>query len=168
MRAGRSAELLAPDLRRAVRELDPKLVVYDVRTLDDHIEKNLFLRRIPARMFAVLGPLLLVLAAIGIYAVVSYSISRRTVEIGVRHALGAQQGRIIIEIISDTMRAIGWGALIGWLLSLLVEVHVARGVLSVPIVVGVPALLFTVAIIACWIPARRAASADPVVALRNE
>ena len=168
VRAGRGVELLAPDLRRAVRELDPKLVLYDVRTLDEHIEKNLFLRRIPARMFAVLGPLLLILAAIGIYAVVSYSISRRTVEIGVRHALGAPATRIVIEIISDTMRAIAWGALVGWLLALLVEMHVARGILSLSIVIGVPALLFAVATIACWIPARRAAAADPVVALRND
>jgi predicted permease len=168
VRAGKSAESLAPDVRRIVRELDPRLVVYDVRTLDEHIEKNLFLRRIPARMFVVLGPLLLVLAAIGIYAVVSYSISRRTVEIGIRHALGASSGRIVIEIVSDTLRAIGWGALIGWLIALLVEIHVERGVLYLPIVVGVPALLLAVAAIACWIPARRAASADPVAALRRD
>jgi ABC-type antimicrobial peptide transport system permease subunit len=142
--------------------------VYDIRTLDDHIEKNLFLRRIPARMFVVLGPLLLILAAIGIYAVVSYSISRRAVEIGVRHALGASVNRIVVEITRDTLGAIGWGALIGWIIALLVEIHAARGVIYVPIVLGVPALLFVVAIIACWIPARRAASADPVVALRNE
>ena len=168
IRAGAGAAQLAPDLRRVVREINPKLVLYDFRTLDEHIEKNLFLKRIPARMFAVLGPLLLVLAAVGIYGVVSYSISRRTVEIGVRHALGAQRSRIIIEVISDTMRAIGYGALIGWVLSLLVEVHVARGSLSMTIVLGVPALLFAVATIACWIPARRAAGADPVVALRAE
>ena len=58
--------LLAPGVERAVRELDPTLPIYDVRTLSEHVEKNLFLRRIPARMFVVLGPLLLVLAAIGI------------------------------------------------------------------------------------------------------
>ena len=68
-RAG-AETLLAPEVQRIVRDLDPTLPVYDVRTLSDHIEKNLFLRRIPARMFVVLGPLLLVLAAIGIYAVV--------------------------------------------------------------------------------------------------
>jgi predicted permease len=162
------AESLAGDIRRAVREIDPGLVVYDVRTLDEHIEKNLFLRRIPARMFAVLGPLLLALAAIGIYAVVSYSIARRTVEIGIRHALGATTGRVVIEIVSDTLRAVGSGALIGWLISLLIEIHLAGGVLYVPIVLGVPALLFLVATIACWIPARRAAGADPVAALRQQ
>ena len=161
-------EALAPDIRRAVHEIDPTLVVYDIRTFDDHIEKNLFLRRIPARMFAVLGPLLLILAAIGIYAVVSYSIARRTVEIGIRHALGATKSRVVIEIVADTLRAIGSGALIGWLLSMLVEIHIARGVLYLPIVLGVPALLFLVATIACWIPARRAAGADPVAALRHQ
>jgi predicted permease len=166
--SARAAEQVAPEIRRVVGELDPGLVVYDIRTLDDHIEKNLFLRRIPARMFVVLGPLLLILAAIGIYAVVSYSISRRAVEIGVRHALGASVNRIVVEITRDTLGAIGWGALIGWIIALLVEIHAARGVIYVPIVLGVPALLFVVAIIACWIPARRAASADPVVALRNE
>src|SRR5205085_12172416 len=149
-----AAEVVTPELRRIVRELDPTLVVYDVRTLDDHIEKNLFLRRIPARMFAVLGPLILLLAAVGIYAVVSYSISRRTVEIGVRHALGATASRIVAEVIGDTLRTIAWGAAIGWLIALLVEIHVAGGVIYLPIVLGVPALLFVVATIACWIPAR--------------
>ena len=68
--------LLAPEVGRVVRDLDPTLPVYDVRTLTEHVEKNLFLRRIPARMFVVLGPLLLVLAAIGIYAVVAYTVSQ--------------------------------------------------------------------------------------------
>ena len=168
LHSSRGSESVAADIRRAVRDIDPTLVVYDVRTLDEHIEKNLFLRRIPARMFAVLGPLLLLLAAIGIYAVVSYSVSRRTVEIGVRHALGATATRVVLEIVSDTMRTVFWGAVVGWFIALLVEVHAGGGVLYVPIVLGVPALLFAVAAIACWIPARRAALGDPATALRRE
>ena len=81
--------LLGPAMERAVRDLDPTLPLYDVRTLADHVEKNLFLRRIPARMFVVLGPLLLVLAAIGIYAVVDTL--GRAAHVGDRHPPGARR-----------------------------------------------------------------------------
>ena len=89
-------------------------------------------------------------------------------EIGVRHALGATSTRVVIEIVSDTMHTIFWGATLGWVIALLVEIHVARGVIYLPIVLGVPLLLFMVAAIACWIPARRAAHGDPAAALRRD
>jgi len=158
----------APALRTAVRDIDPSLPVYDVRTLSDHVEKNLFLRRIPAQMFAVLGPLLLVLAAIGIYGVVAYAVSHRTAEIGVRMALGATARRIQVQIVRESMRAIGHGALAGWLIAFVIYIHVARGVLDLRVLLGVPALLLLVALTACWLPARRATRIDPMVALRYE
>ncbi len=133
-----SETLLGPDVERVVRAVDPAVPVYDVRTLTDHVDKNLFLRRIPARMFVVLGPLMLILAAIGIYAVVSYSVSRRTTEIGVRLALGATAQRVVAQIVRDTLRVVGAGALAGWLLMFMVALHLLGGVISLPVFVGVP------------------------------
>src|SRR5437879_8566034 len=157
------------DVRRVVLELDPELPVYDVRTLSDHIEANLIFRRIPARMFAVLGPLLLGLAAIGIYAVVSYAVTRRTREIGVRLAFGATSRRVVLQIIRENLGAIAWGMAIGWVLALLISVRaITKGPVNLPVFIGVPALLLSVATLACWIPARRASRIDPMAALRHE
>jgi len=160
--------LLATDVERVVRDLDPTLPVYDVRTLADHVEKNLFLRRIPARMFVVLGPLMLVLAAIGIYAVVSYSVSRRTTEIGVRLALGATAQGVVRQIVGESLRVVGAGALAGWSVMFMIALHLVRGVIDLPVFAGVPAILLLVATLACWVPARRATRVDPMVALRQE
>jgi ABC-type antimicrobial peptide transport system permease subunit len=153
-----------------LRDLDPMLPLYDVRTMSQHIERNLYLRRIPARMFAVLGPLLLGLAAIGIYAVVSYGVARRTREIGVRLTLGASSGRVVLQIIRENLGVITWGAAIGWAVALVIAVHAITngGAFSLPVFIGVPAILLGVAALACWIPARRASRIDPMAALRYE
>jgi predicted permease len=160
--------LLAPQVGRVVRDTDPTIPVYDIRTLTDHVEKNLFLRRIPARMFVVLGPLLLVLASIGIYAVVAYTLSHRTVEIGVRLALGATSERVVRQIVGESLRVIGAGAMVGWLMAFVVNLHLVRGPVFWSVFAGVPAVLLTVAALACWMPARRAIGLDPVTALRHE
>ena len=164
------AELqLVPALRRAAHDLDPALPIYDVRTLGDHVEKNLLFRRIPARMFIVLGPLLLALAAMGIYAVVSYTVSHRTKEIGLRLALGATPGRVVALITGESLRVVGLGAVAGWVIGYVISTVFTRGGSpSVPVFVGVPALLLVVAAIACWVPARRAARMNPMDALRHE
>jgi len=166
-RAGVEA-LLAPQIRSVVRDLDPTLPIYNVRTLTEHVEMNLFLRRIPARMFVVLGPLLLVLAAIGIYAVVDFSVSRRTTEIGVRLALGATAPRVVRQIVRESLRIVAAGAIVGWVLVVMVALHLVRGPMYASVYVGVPALLLLVCAAASWWPASRAASLDPVVALRQE
>jgi predicted permease len=165
-RAGAEA-VLVPDLQRIVRDLDPTLPVYDARTLAEHVDKNLFLRKIPARMFVVLGPLLLVLAAIGIYAVVSYTVSHRTAEIGVRLALGATGGRVVGQIVRESLRVIAIGTVAGLLAAFVVAIHVMRGApVNAAVFLAVGALLMSVAAVACWVPARRASRVDPVVALR--
>ncbi len=160
---------LTSEVRAVLRDLDPMLALYDVRTFSQHIERNLYLRRIPARMFAVLGPLLLGLAAVGIYAVVSYAVARRTREIGVRLAFGATSSRVVLQIIRENLAAITWGTAIGWLLALVISVRVvAKGATNLPVFIVVPAILLGVATLACWIPARRASRIDPMVALRHE
>jgi putative ABC transport system permease protein len=167
-RAGTESSL-TDSVRRTVRELDPSLPVFDVRTLAQHVDKNLFLRRVPARLFAVLGPLLLALAAIGIYAVVAHGVAQRTTEIGVRLALGAAPGRVVTEILRETLRVIVIGGAIGWLLVYLVQIHIAPGrPLDRAVFVGVPMILLLVATFACWVPARQAAAVDPMIALRHE
>jgi predicted permease len=160
---------LTSEARAVLRDLDPMLPLYDVRTFSQHIERNLYLRRIPARMFAVLGPLLLGLAAIGIYAVVSYAVARRTREIGVRLAFGATSGRVVLQIIRENLAAIAWGTAIGWVLALAISFRVmTKGPVNLPVFLGVPAILLSVATLACWIPARRASRIDPMAALRHE
>jgi predicted permease len=166
-RAG-AESLLAPELERIVRDLDPSLPLYDVRTLNEHVEKNLFLRRIPARMFVVLGPLLLLLAAIGIYAVVAYAVSQRTTEIGVRLALGATSLRVVSQIVGESLRVVAAGAMVAWVLAVFIAIHLVRGPIDAVAFVGVPLALFLVAAVASWLPARRATRVDVMTALRQE
>jgi predicted permease len=169
LRPARGAETaLAADLRRIVAGIDPDLPVYDVRTLSDHIEANLIFRRIPARMFAVLGPLLLLLAATGIYAVVAYAVSLRTAEIGVRLALGATAPRLIAHFVREHVSVAAVGALAGWLLAFTVVVDVMSGPIDLAVFAGVPALLLSVTAAAAWWPARRISAVDPLIALRTD
>ena len=166
-RAG-TESALAGDLRRVVRELDPELPLYDIRTLSDHIEANLIFRRIPARMFSVLGPLLLLLAAIGIYAVVAYAVSLRTTEIGVRMALGATARRLVGQFVAEHLLVIGAGALVGWAVAFAVIVNILSAPMDAAVFTGVPVLLLAVAALASWWPARRVTKVDPMLALRSE
>jgi predicted permease len=160
---------LASEARAVVRDLDPMLPLYDVRTFSQHIERNLYLRRIPARMFAVLGPLLLGLAAMGIYAVVSYAVARRTKEIGLRLAFGATSERVVLQIIRENLGVIIYGTAIGWVLAFVISLHaITKGAVNLPVFIGVPAILLGVATLACWLPARRASRIDPMAALRHE
>jgi predicted permease len=169
LRARTGAEAaLAPEVRRIVRDLDPELPLYDVRTLSDHIEANLIFRRIPARMFTVLGPLLLLLAAIGIYAVVAYSVTLRTNEIGVRLALGATTKRLVRQFVTEHLLVVLGGAVVGWLLAFGVVVAIFSASVDVVVFAGVPIVLLLVAIGAAWWPARRVTRVDPILALRAE
>jgi predicted permease len=166
LRGGDEAAGVA-DIRRAMRELDPDLPVFNARSMHQHVDTNLIFRRIPAQMFSVLGPLLLLLASIGIYAVVAYTVSLRTREIGVRLALGATPGRVVGHFVGESLRVAALGALLGWSLAFLLAANLAPRWIDATVFAVVPVVLLAVAAIACWIPARRAARVDPAFALRT-
>ena len=165
-----SETLLASEVQRAVREIDASLPVYNIRTMAEHIERNLFLRKIPARMFVVIAPLLLALVAIGIYAVVSYSVSQRTTEIGVRLALGATSNRVVKQIVKEGLMVTTAGLILAWVIAGMVQLHLfsGGGPGAWTVLMVVPMVLFAVATLSCWIPARRAATVDPVTSLRQD
>ncbi len=164
---------LLPAVRDVFHTLDAEVSVYDGRTLAQHIDNSLFLQRTPAQMLGILGPLALALAAIGLYAVLAYSLAQRTQEIGVRLTLGATPASVVGLMLREGMKAVLAGAAFGWLVAFglgwffrqkLVGVSVGEPL----IYAGVPALLLAVAALACWIPARKAAAVDPMTALRAE
>ena len=167
-RTGAEASITS-DIRRVVRNLDRDLPLFNVRTLVDHVETNLVFRRVPARLFAILGPLLLVLAASGIYAVVSYTVSLRTREVGVRMALGASARRVVAEFLAEHLGVVIAGTVAGWLLTFVIALDVVGvDTIDASVFGGVPLLLLIVAGVACWIPARRATLVEPMVVLRED
>ncbi len=160
-------------LRRQVFSLDPAMAIYNEETIEEHIRSAYFLPRVAAQLFGVFGGIALVLAAIGLYGVMSYAVSRRKREIGIRMALGARQAtveRMIVQqgmLLASIALVLGWPA--AWMLS-----RLAAGFLygiqphDMITFVTVPMFLACVAWAACWIPARRAAQINPTDALRSQ
>jgi predicted permease len=160
-------------LGRAVQSLDPTLPVYSPKTLSEHMQIPLFPARMAAIVLGSFGLLALVLAAIGIYGVMSYVVAGRTREIGLRMALGADRASVLRLIVGQGMTL----ALIGLGVGLVLALAAARLLTSQLYGVsptdpatfaGVVALLSSVAFLACYVPARRATKVDPMIALRYE
>lgn len=161
------------EIKQAIRAVDPKMTFYEVRTLADLRDGFLANRRLSLGLLAGFAALALALAAIGIYGVISYSTAQRTQEIGIRMALGAQRSNVLAAILAAGMRMIFAGIAAGCLISLFLSRLVAGLLFGVgaadPLTfTGVSALLFLVAVAACYLPARRATRVDPLVALRYE
>ncbi len=164
---------LLPAVRTAVRELDPDLALYEGRTLAQHIDNNLAFQRVTANFLSALAPIALILAAIGLYAVLAYAVAQRTAEIGVRLTLGATPRGVVFEIVRQGLKVVALGAAFGWLVALTLGWYLRSRLVGVPfadpaIYAGIPAVLMIVAAFACWLPARKAAEVDPIRALRTE
>jgi predicted lysophospholipase L1 biosynthesis ABC-type transport system permease subunit len=162
-----------PLLRTEVAALDPEIPLADVNTIDQHLGIALLPSRIAGTALGVFGILGLILATVGVYGVMSYSVAQRTREIGIRMAIGSSTGEVVRLIVRQGMRLVGLGLGIG-LVGALGVAQLVRGLLyggaatdpvTVSVVAGVLAL---VAFLAVWIPARRASSVDPIRALRAE
>jgi putative ABC transport system permease protein len=166
---------LANSIRNEVRNLEPEAAILNVRTMDEMIAQTpaSFMRRFPALVISIFAGVALLLASIGIYGVVSYSVSQQTHYIGVRMALGARPTDILRMVLKQglvlALLGVGIGVLAALglmrLLSTLLYEVSANDVGTFSIVTGV---LFFVALLACYLPARRATKVDPLVALRYE
>jgi len=162
---------LAP-AREQVRELDRNLVL-DTETAATTMRQTLWAQRLSADLLAVFGGLAMLLATIGIYGVVSYSVHQRTREMGIRLALGATVTDIQVLVLREGIRLVAIGVVAGTLIAL----AASRAVESMLFVISaqdgvtfvlVPSVLTLVAIVACWLPAHRATRVDPSTALRDE
>jgi predicted permease len=164
---------LNPAIRQQLASLDPELPFFDVRTIDQSIARTLMTKRLTNLLLAGFATTALLLALIGIYGVMSLNVGSRTSEFGIRMALGAQAGDVLKLVIRQGMKLVLTGVLLGLggalALTRLLKTLLFGVSATDPLTFVVIALLLVgVALLACWIPARRATKVDPMVALRNE
>jgi ABC-type antimicrobial peptide transport system permease subunit len=164
---------LAQPLRDLVTRLDPDIPVNSLDTLEERVAEASLDIKIIGGMFSIFGIVALLLASIGLYAVMSFSVGRRTSEVGIRMALGADSGKILALILRSGARPVGWGLLGGMALAVLLGRALATFLFDVSPMdpatfVGIPVLLIVVSTAALLVPARRAAGIAPSVALRDD
>lgn len=173
--SGDPASMVA-ETRNALRALDATLPVYDARTMNEHMLGAVFAQKMAANLLGAMGVLALLLAAIGLYGVMAYAVSQRTQELGIRLALGASPGSLLNMIVGQGMKLTSIGMVIGLALAFgaFGSIGAVRTLLPGispldPVTfVAVPVTLGLIALLATWIPGRRAGKVDPLVALRYE
>jgi len=167
------AAAMTTALRRLVQSRDADMPLYDVRTMEESLRRGLWESRIYVALMAVFAVLALVIAAVGIYGVMAYSVAQRTQEIGIRMALGAARGDVLRLVVGQALRLTLLGMGIGLAGAYAVTRLMASLLFGVsasdpPTFLGVTFILALSALIAAWLPAERAARVDPMVALRAE
>jgi putative ABC transport system permease protein len=163
----------ATTLRRVVTAIDPNLPIYEVRTMEERLFESVAQPRFRTALLGAFAALALVMAVVGLYAVMAVSVAQRTHELGIRVALGAQRCDVIGLVLRQGMKLAGLGVVIGlagaWALSRVLTTLLYEVKPTDPLTfLAVPVLLIAVAILACWLPARQAARVDPITALRQE
>ncbi|HEY3579220.1 MAG TPA: ABC transporter permease, partial [Pyrinomonadaceae bacterium] len=167
------ASSVVPQIRQAIKQVNHNLPIDDVVSLSDQIGRALVQQKLVARLATFFGLLALLLACVGLYGVMSYGVARRTNEIGIRMALGAQGRSVLWLVLREALLLVGIGLVVGVLASLAVTKTAASLLYELkpndPLTIaGATLLLAAVAFIAGYLPARRASKVDPLVALRYE
>ncbi len=164
---------LIATVRRQVLALDPNQPIYGIRTMEQIRDESIVTEKLNLTLWSLFAALALALALVGVYGVMSYAVTQRTHELGIRVALGAQSSDVLRLVIGQGMRLALLGVVCGlggaWLLTRLMKNWLFGVSATDPLTFGVIAVLLAlVALLACWIPARRATKVDPMVALRCE
>jgi putative ABC transport system permease protein len=163
----------ANSLRSVVHNIDANQPITAVRSMDENVAQSISQPRFRTVLLAVFAGIALVLAAVGIFGVMAYSVAQRTRELGLRIALGASRGRVLQLVLAHGVRLTLVGVAIGLAATFLLTRYVSSLLFNVPAydpmtLVGVVAALIVISLCACYLPARRATLVDPIVALREE
>ena len=173
VRTTASPDAIVNDVRAAVRSVDPELPVGEARTLAEIVSTSVAEPRFRTTMVTIFSAAALLLAAVGLYGLISYSVAQRSREMGIRLALGAQPGQVLRLAMREGVALAAIGVVIGVLaafplMRLLGSLLFGIGAADPGTYLAVAAMLIGVAVLACYVPARRAASVDPMVTLRAD